>query len=205
MHLVEDYDADVPENAPSPAGAQKQVEALRGGRENVWGLFQHPPALSLRSVAASRRRADLGGVGEHRRETLEGLGQVLPDVGVERLQGRDVEHRQTPGRPGAGEQAVERVEKGGEGLAAAGGRGYEDMLAGGDGGSACILDLGGFAEALLEPPLGLGAKPRPLTHSSCRSTDRLSLEYRSLASRRSAHFRVSSDIAPAPPTRCRNR
>ncbi len=172
MHLVEDHHAHVPENAPSPAGAQKQVEALGGGGENVWGLLQHPPALALRRVSASRRRANIRGVREYFPQALEGLCQVLPDVAVERLQRRDVENRQASGRPRTAEQAVERIEKGGEGFAAAGRRGNEDVLACGDGCAACILDLGGCAEALLEPARGLRLKPGPLTHSTCRSTDR---------------------------------
>ncbi len=178
VHLVEDNRADIPEDAPSPTGAQKQVEAFRGCGEDLGRAAQHRPALALRGVSASRGGADLGGVGEPLRETGEGLGQVFAYVGVERLQGRDVEDRQTPGRPCAGEQTVERVEEGGERFAAARRRGNEHVLAGGDGRAARLLYLGGRAEALREPPCGFGVKTTPLTHSSCRSTDRLAPECR---------------------------
>ena len=75
------------------------------------------------------------------------------DVDGERSQRRDVEHAESALllRHLVGDEAVERVEERREGLARAGGRGDEDVLAPGDGGPTGDLGRGRLGERRGEP------------------------------------------------------
>ena len=76
---------------------QQQVERLRRGDEDVRRRAQHRGALGLRRVAAPHRRGDahrrIAGLFGDAADLAARLGQVLVDVGGQRLQRRDVDRR----------------------------------------------------------------------------------------------------------------
>ena len=132
------------------ARGEEQVQALRGGDEDVRRLAEHPRTLGLGGVARAdgdreRRQLDAParrGVGQ----AVERGAQVALDVVVQRLERRDVQ------QPGAGlaaqpllDQPVEAPEEGGQRLARAGGGQDQRVLAARDGRPA------------LEPAAGVGA------------------------------------------------
>ena len=152
VDLVDDDGADGAEHA-APAGAREEdVERLRGRDEDVGRRARHLGALGRGRVAGADEDADVGEEGVGVADLREGPLEVLLDVVAEGLEGRDVEDARFVGEVGAGRQeAVDRVEEGGEGLAAAGGGGDQRVPAGADEGPALNLGWRRAAETSLEP------------------------------------------------------
>jgi hypothetical protein len=104
-----------------------------------------------------------GGVRSIERADLPArLGQVLVDVGRERLQGRDVDDPDLVGQ-GAffralAEQFVERGQERGKRLPGAGGRRDQGVGAAPDGAPAFELGRGGLVEAAFPPAAQYGVK-----------------------------------------------
>ena len=155
VHLVENDGGDVSEQADPAPRAQQQVEALRGGDQDLGGPAQHGAPLRLRGVAAAGLHPDLGEGSRGRGECLAQLAQraqeVAADVVVERLERRHVEDAGGPCLPLAAHQAVECPQEGGQGLAASGGSRDQEMLARGDARPGLPLDVGRRAETLAKP------------------------------------------------------
>jgi hypothetical protein len=174
VNLVDDDHACGPQHVARALGGEQQVQRLGRRDQDVRRRAQHRRALGLGRVAAAHRRGDT-----HRREAaLPGdaldlaarLGEILVDVGRQRLERRDIDHPHLVGqlaRPGEvaalealAQQAVDRDQEGGERLARAGRRGDQRMAARAD--RAPALDLGvggrqhrarGIAEASVPPAL----------------------------------------------------
>ena len=102
------------------------------------------------SALGAERHALPGGL-ESRPQLLERAEEVPPDVVPERAERGDVQHAH-PARPrGAGREAVERRQEGGERLAASRRCDREKVLAGVDPRPGEPLDLGRLAVPLVEP------------------------------------------------------
>ena len=155
VHLVEDDGGGVAEQAEPAPRTQQQVEALRGGDQDLGRAAQHGAALMLRGVAAAGLHPDLGkgdgGFGEGLAQLAQRAQQVAADVVVEGLERRHVEDAGGAGLPLPPHQAVEGPQECGQGLAASGRRRDQQMLAGGDAGPGPLLDVGRRAEAVAEP------------------------------------------------------
>ncbi len=134
VNLVEDDAAKPGEEAPAALRRQQDVEGFGGGDENLGWRALHPAAGALRGVAGPALDPDDGPAVAARIENRvaefgQRFGEVAPDVVAQRLERRDIEDPGRAGLPLAGQQAVKGPEKGGEGLAAAGGCGEQDVLA----------------------------------------------------------------------------
>ena len=156
VDLVEDHALQPGEQAAPAPGGEQQVEGLRGGDQDLRRLPQHAPAVLRRRVPRAGEGADggegLAGGPEALAQLLQRPQEVALDVVVERLQGGDVEDAGGALRPVAADQPVEGPQEGGQGLAGAGGRGDQQVLAGGDARPGGGLHVGGGADALGEPP-----------------------------------------------------
>ena len=156
VDLVDDDPAHRGEDLPGRRGEQ-QVEALRGGDQDVGGVAQHGPPLLGRRVAGAHGRGDLeqggaafgGGPGD----AAQRRPQVALDVVGQGLEGGDVEQAAAAARRGRGrgEEAVEAPEEGGQGLARPGGGVDQHVAPGGDGRPALLLGGGGRGEGGAEP------------------------------------------------------
>ena len=155
VDLVQDHGAQARQDPAGPRGGEQQVQALRGGDQDFRRVAQHALALALRGVAAAHLHPHLGHAqargGQALPELPQGTQQVGPDVGVQGLERRNVQHRGLAPRPGAGQQAVQGPQEGAEGLAAARGRGGQHVPPGGDHRPGQRLDLRGLPVGLLEP------------------------------------------------------
>ena len=122
-------------------------------------------ALGRGGITAAGEDLDPGkgnpGGGKEIPELGEGLQQILPDIVVQRLQGRYVEDGSPADGQSAGDELVEIPEEGGQGLAGAGGRGDQDMLAAGDALPGLELNFRGFGVALVEPFPQEWVEPQP--------------------------------------------
>ncbi len=116
VDLVEDDRLQVGEQLAAAGRGEQDVEALWGGDQDFRRRAQHAAALLGRGVAGAHVDPHLP-TGEAWLELGEGAEEVAADVVAERSQRRDVEHPHPAALPGAGEQAVERPQEGGEGLA----------------------------------------------------------------------------------------
>ncbi len=164
VDLVDDHRVDAAQGLARLAG-EHQEQRLRGGDEDVGGSGAELAPVGRAGVAGAQADGDVGDGG------LEPLGgvadagercaQVALDVDPERLERRDVEHPRAPGLvvgPLAAEQPVDGVEEGAEGLAAAGGRDDEGVLARGDGVPGALLRGRRAGEGRLEPRSRRGAE-----------------------------------------------
>ena len=162
VDLVEDHRAQPAQHRTAARRGEQDVEALRGGDQDLGRALRDRPPLRLRGVAGPREDAD-GGRDQARGGPLpaqpgERLEQVAADVVAERAQRGDVENADLAARPGLAEQPVDRPQEGGEGLAAAGGSGDQHVLAGGDDRPGQVLDLGRLADPSGEPRPGRRAE-----------------------------------------------
>ncbi len=157
VDLVDDHDLDVSQGLARRRG-EHQVERLGSGDQDVGRRLQHPAPVGGGGVARAHsddrlvRQGSPGLLGDaahprHRRT------KVLLDVDRQCPQGRDIDHSGAPGRPGRrlGAEAVDRPQEGCQGLARAGGRQDQGVLAGGDRRPAGLLSERGRVERALEP------------------------------------------------------
>jgi len=159
VDFVDDYRAGSLQDVARTGGGQQEVERFRGGDEDVGWRAQHRGALGLRRVAASHRRGDLRRRIAHglceRADLAARLGEVLVDVGRERLQRRHVDHpdfvRQDAGFRTLAEQFVDRGQERGERLPGPGGCRDQGVGAAPDGAPAFELGGGGLVEAAFPP------------------------------------------------------
>ena len=125
-------------------------------------MAEHAATVRLRGVAAAGEDADAGeclsGFGKDLPQLGEGTQQVATHVVVEGFERRHVEDAGMSQRPLAADEAIEGPQKSGEGLAAAGGGGDENVLAAGDQRPGSCLHIGGRADALGEPAGDQGMK-----------------------------------------------
>ena len=160
VDLVDDDVLDAAQDLAGLAG-QQQVQALRRRDEDVrWVAGQLATLIGGRVAGPARD-------GDPRWLVAESLGrqadagqrrpQVALDVVGQRLERRDVQDADVPGRAAGGRRArvagepVQAPQEGGQGLAAARRGVDERVAAAADGGPALRLGLGRCVEARLEP------------------------------------------------------
>ncbi len=157
MDLVDDHPAHAGEQLLRPAG-QHDEERLGRRDQDVGRRAQHLTAFPLRRVARAHRHLDVGA------DAAQRGAQVALDVVAERLERRDVDQAQHAlggrGRRGLDHEAVERPQKGGEGLARAGGRRDERVPPAGDRRPGQHLGRGRLVESSAEPRPHLGSEAR---------------------------------------------
>jgi hypothetical protein len=168
VDLVDDDRLDLAQRLAG-LGGEHEVERLGRGDEDV-GRVAHQLAADVgRRVA--RAEAD-GGLAERLAQPLgrgpdagDGGPQVAVDVDRQRPQGRDVDDARAgaPG-PGAGHEAVDAPQEGGQGLARPGGGQDERVLAPGDGRPPLRLGGRGRGEARVEPGLDGRREPGSIHH-----------------------------------------
>jgi len=165
VYLVQDHRPHPPQARASARG-EDEVERLRRGDKDVRRPGAEGAALGRRGVARAGSDADLrqgeagprGGVAD-----ADQRGAQVPlDVGGEGLEGGDVEHAAPLGGRGErlGEQAVDRPEERGEGLARAGRRDHEGVAAARDGVPRARLRGGRRRERPGEPRARGGGEAR---------------------------------------------
>ena len=160
VHLVDDHGVDAAQGLARLAG-QHEEERLGRGDQDVGRGGAELAAVGGAGVARAQADGHLG----HRR--LEALGRVADagqrsaevalDVDAERLERGDVEHPRAPGLvvgPLGAEQPVDGVQEGTQGLAAAGRRHHERVVAVRDGLPRTVLRRGWTGERRLEPRPG---------------------------------------------------
>ena len=160
VHLVDDDVLHAGQDLAGLAG-QQQVQALRRGDEDVGRVAREVAADVGGRVAGPDADRDVGrGLAQALRreaDARERGTQVALDVVGQGLERADVQDADAAAvlaaglRAGVGDEAIERPEEGGEGLAAAGGRVDERVLARRDGRPAAVLRLRGPLERALEP------------------------------------------------------
>jgi len=154
VDLVDDYRARGAQHLPAPLGGEQEVERLGGGHQDVRRGAEHRRALGLGGVAGAHRRGDPRRIEPHllgdAPDALARLGEVLVDVGAQRLERRDVDHAHFVRRR-LTEQIVERDEKRRQGLARAGRRGDERVPAVANRRPSLILRGSRRAEGVREP------------------------------------------------------
>ena len=148
VDLVDDHPLRAGEQPASLRG-QHEIERFGRGDEDVGRRAQHGRPLLLRRVPGAHRDADVGADAAQRRP------QVALDVVAERLERRDVHEAERAllgvRRRRVGDEAVERPQEGGKGLAGTGGRRDERVGAGGDGRPRLHLRGRGLRERPREP------------------------------------------------------
>ena len=130
VDLVHDDGPHAPEPLAAPFGRDEEIERLGRGDEEVGGLPEHGRARGRGRVAGPDDRPELGHLeaelARDRADLRQRALEVLPDVGGQRLQRRDVDDlgQEVPAGVGLGgpEQLVDPDEKGRQGLAGAGRR-----------------------------------------------------------------------------------
>jgi hypothetical protein len=155
MDLVHDHHARALQHGARALRGEQQVQRLGRGDEDVRRRFQHRRALVLRRVAGAHGRGDFD-FRAKRVNFAARLGQILVDVGRQRLERRNVDDAHFVGQAGLqafSEKAVDRGEKGGKGLPGARGRRNQRMLAAPDSAPAFELGGGGLAETAFPPAL----------------------------------------------------
>ncbi len=155
VHLVEDDRGHAAQHVPAPGAGEQQGKALRRGDEDLRRPAQHALAVALRGVSRPRCHPQLGH-GAAGGEGGQGAEQVALDIVVERLQRRHVEHPGGASLPPSRCELVQRPEEGGEGLAGAGGRRHQHVLAGRDDRPGPSLSPGGRGERGAEPVRNAG-------------------------------------------------
>ena len=159
VDFVQDDGLHRGERLPPAHRGEQQIQALRRGDEQLRRPAQHPLPLALFRVAAAGLHAQVreGQIrgGEPRPDRRDGAGEIGTDVVVQRLERRDVEHPGGAGLGFAGGEGVDRPQKRRQRLAAAGGRGGQQVLAGGDPRPGAALHVCGLAERVLEPAADL--------------------------------------------------
>lgn len=143
-------------------GREHEEQRLGRGDEHVGRVGGQPPAFLLRGVAGADADADvddgLAFAGRGAGDADQGRAEVALDVDGQGLERRDVEHRgaarRRVGCAGlAVQQAVDRAEERGEGLARAGGRHDQQVPVVGRGPGGRLSGCG-LAKALAEPRTG---------------------------------------------------
>ena len=168
VDLVHDHGAHLREPAAARLGGEQDEQRLGRGDQHVGRAPAHLSPLVGRGVAGAHRGPDAGG-GQARgrrggRQLAERLFEVAAHVVGQGLERRDVEDRgavfQAPLDPLA-EEPVETGQERGEGLAGAGGRGHQHVLAGRDQRPGVGLHGRRLAEAGAEPGVDDGVEHRP--------------------------------------------
>ena len=157
VHLVDDDGVDAAQRLARLAGQHEEQRLGRRDEDVGRGRAELAP---IGGAGVARAQAD-GDVGDGGLEPLGGVAdagqrgtEVALDVDAERLERGDVEHARAAGLVvGAlgAEEPVDRVEEGTEGLAAAGGRDDQRVLAGGDRIPGALLRRSRAREGRLEP------------------------------------------------------
>ena len=157
LDLIDDDGLHAGQGLAGRAG-QQQEEGLGSGDEYIGGGAGEGPPLIRRGVTRTHRHRDLwlrqaepgGGV----RDPDQRATQIALDVDGKRLHGRDVKDSAAGlailRRWGRG-QAVERPQEGRQGLAGAGGRDDQGVLAAADGLPGALLGGRGLPETPAEP------------------------------------------------------
>ena len=162
VDLVEDHRPQAGEERRAGFRVEQQVEALRRGDQDLRTLAHDPLAFGGGRVATAHRHPDARQLAARGAKGLgdpgQRLGEIALDVGVQCLERRNVEHPRRPLLPDSGRELLQRPEEGGQGLAAAGRSGQQDVPAVGDRTPGQPLDLGRRAEALLEPAADPGVE-----------------------------------------------
>ncbi len=158
VDLVHDDRAHAGQPAPARVGGEEDVEGLGSGDEHVGRTLRTLPALRRRGVSGAHGGADVEGADAHPGgegpELSQRLLEVAPDVVGQRAERRDVHDLRVVFQcvfRGLAHESVQAMQEGGEGLARAGGRGEEHVVAVGDDGPALGLDGRGLGEAPAEP------------------------------------------------------
>ena len=163
MKLVNDHVANVDQLLAKARRGQQDEERLRRSDEDVRRPAEHRTALAGRRIAGAKAGAQMRQVKAHRgaadAHAFKRLVEVDADVVGESLQRGDVEDRDFVAQLAAlrvEHQAVDRPHEGGKGLAAAGGRTEQNVVAGSglrlaNHGPSQFLRARGPREAALEP------------------------------------------------------
>ena len=161
VDLVDDDRLDAAERL-ARRRREHEEQGLGGGDEDLGRMRHERPALGGQRVAGADPDAHLGHLhavrGGRARDADERGAQVALDVDAERLQRREVDDLGAGGRgirPGR-VQPVDGPEEGGEGLARAGGRDDQCVLAACDRLPGLALHGRGLGEGLGEPRPGRG-------------------------------------------------
>ncbi|CAB4243176.1 conserved protein of unknown function [Methylacidimicrobium sp. AP8] len=169
VDLVEDDDSDRGEQSASAAAAEKEVERLRGGHQEMGRPAEEPGALRRRGVPGACADPDFRGRDSFGGELPADAGQrfqeVALDVVGEGTERRDVEdgdlRAELPGLALA-HKLVDRRKKGGQGLPRARRRGEEDRPAALDERPGRRLDRGRGSQRLGKPVTDGGMKVHAL-------------------------------------------
>ena len=158
VNLIHDHGADAAQHLPAAFGGQQQIERLGRRHQNVRRRFQHRRPLGRGRVAGSHCRGEArhldASLLTEPADASARLGQVLVDVGAQRLERRDVDHAHFVGqrrRAAFVDQLVDRRQERGERLAGAGGRGDQCVAARANGVPSSALRRGGLTNRFEEP------------------------------------------------------
>ena len=160
VDLVEDHRLNRRKRLPSAHGGQQQVQALRGRDQQLRRPAEHALAFAGFGVAAAGLHAELGNGAARVRKPGADLGnrshQVRPDVVVQRLERRYVDHARRAGFRRAGGERVDCPQECRKSLAAARWCGDQHVCTGGDLRPAPGLDVGRRSVGGREPAADLG-------------------------------------------------
>ena len=168
VDLVDDHRAHGAKHLAAPSRSEEEVERLRRCREDVGRGPDHPLAFGLRGVPASHRCRDPDGGKAHFLGHLPdgppGLLQIPVDIGAQGLERGDVDDPHLVRKPARvhslGEEFVQGIQEGGEGLPRAGRGGDEGVLPPPDRVPSTRLCRCGGVEAGLEPAAHCGMEAR---------------------------------------------
>ncbi len=160
MDLVHDHRANRSQHLAASLGRQEQIQRFRRGDEDVRRRLQHRRPLGRGRVSSSNGRGDGGRSDASLRgeppDRKARLGEILVDVGAQRLERRNVQHpcfvgqRRAQPLPG---QPVERHEKRGERFSRAGWRGNQRVASLPDRLPSADLRTGGHTDFRMKPAL----------------------------------------------------
>jgi hypothetical protein len=132
MNLIENDRLEIAQQRSAPLRSEQDVQRLGRRDQHLGGVTRHSLPLPRWGVAAPGEHADrlgrMPGVGKDPLEIAERTQEIALDVVVQSPQRRDIEYPHPAARPGAGQELVQRPEEGRKRLAAAGGRGDQDMI-----------------------------------------------------------------------------
>ncbi len=152
VDLVHDDRPRRAEHGSAALGRQQQVERLRGRDQDMRRPARHRRTIGRLRIARAHQDSQLGQPGIEGADLRERPLQVLLDVVRERAQRRDIDDLGLVGKLGPlAEEAVDRREESGQGLARAGGSRDEDVFSGPHQRPALTLGRRRLAEAVPEP------------------------------------------------------
>ncbi len=102
MDFIDDYRTYAGQHGAAALGGQEQVKGFRSRDQNLGRVFEHGDPGRSGRVAASQPDAQFGNrvaaAASRLGNFLQGFGQVVLNIGCQRLQGRDVDNFNPGGR-----------------------------------------------------------------------------------------------------------